>query len=77
MKERPKWCSHNNCIFKRAYQDCMCIGGLPKKVKHNKDYNTHRWCLKNVLPNREIFDLQINKTDIYWFTLLFKAIRED
>ena len=76
MQDKPKWCPHSRCILKRTFQDCMCIGRLPKKVKHKGDYNTHRWCLKNVLPKNEIFDLQINKTDIYWFGLLFEFIEE-
>ena len=76
MKNKPKWCPHSDCIFKRTYQNCLCIGKLPKKVLHGTDYNTHRWCIKNALPNDEIFDLQINRSDVYWFELLFKFVKE-
>jgi hypothetical protein len=54
----------------------MCIGKLSKPAKHNKDYNTHRLCLKGVLPNKEIFDLQINKSDAYWIRMLLNIFWE-
>ena len=76
MQLRTKWCPHVECIFIETFQDSMCIGRLPKKVEHDKDFNTHRWCLKGVLPMHEIFDLQINKTDAFWFNLLFKIVRD-
>jgi len=75
IHEKPLWCPHKKCKVLRAFQSAMCIGELPKWVKHGKGWNTHRLCLKGVLKNKKIFDLQINKTDIYWFRLLFDAAR--
>ena len=75
MKDRPKWCPHAECLFIETFQGSICIGKLPEKVEHDGDYNTHRWCLANALPDNEVFDLQINKTDIFWFRLLFDAIK--
>jgi len=76
INERPKWCSHKDCIVFRCFQDVMCSGKLPEPKEHDKDFNTHRFCLKNALPNNEIFDLQINKSDAYFFKLLFEVVNE-
>lgn len=54
----------------------MCIGKLPENVPHGGDFNTHRMCLKDVLPEDEIFDLQINSGDTGWFKWLFEVFNE-
>jgi hypothetical protein len=51
----------------------MCSGKLPEPVQHEKDFNDCRICLRHALPNGKIFDLQINKSDTYWFKLLFEV----
>ena len=73
---RPKWCLHKDCIYVRCFQKKMCSGILPNPEKHDDDYNTHRICLMGALSNNEAFDLQINKTDVYYFRLLFEVINE-
>lgn len=76
-QERPDWCPHLDCLFLRRAMDNICGGRLPQPESHNEDFNTHRFCLVDVLPEDEIFDLQINKTDIGWFEFIFQAIKND
>ncbi len=73
INERPSWCPHENCLIFRCFQDTMCSGRLPEPVPHGTDFNDSRICLRHALPNDEIFDLQINKSDTYWFKLLFEV----
>jgi hypothetical protein len=54
----------------------MCIGKLPQPELHIDDHNTHRLCLDTTETGHGIFDLQINKTDMYHFERLFKAAKE-
>jgi len=68
--ERPIWCPHQDCGFKRRAMDSLCGGKLPKPIEHDGDFNTHRLCIKT----NEVFDLQVNKTDLFWFKLIFKAL---
>lgn len=75
-QEKPSWCPYSLCIFLRRAMDSICIGKLLCPVPHGKDLNTHRICLMNVLPDNEIFDLQINKGDIYHFRRILNAIDE-
>lgn len=77
MNRRPEWCTHKDCIWVTCWQNCMCGGRLQKPESHEDDFNTHRFCLKNVLPNNEIFDLQVNKSDLCWFSLLFGKMQKD
>ena len=74
IKAKPLWCPHKFCKNILCFQNKMCIGKLYKKAKHCNDYNTHRFCLRGVLSNKEIFDLQINKTDSYYFKLLLDKV---
>ena len=76
MKKRPNWCPYKDCKNIICYQDLMCCGVLPKPESHDNDFNDKRFCLKDVLPNNEIFDLQINNTDAYWFIKLFEKAKE-
>ena len=66
-QERPDFCPHNDCLFKRRAMDDMCVGYLPKPEKHNGDINKYRWCLNGASDSEGVFDLQINDTDIWWF----------
>ena len=79
IDQRPSWCPHQDCIILRTHQNRMCAGRLPSPADHGryKGVNTHRICLRGVLPDGEIFDLQVNTGDLWWFEKLFKAIRED
>ena len=76
-QERPTWCPHADCAFKRRAMDNACVGDLPAPAEHDGDYNYHRLCINGALPNGEIFDLQINRTDISWFLWLMKGIAPD
>jgi len=69
-QERPSWCPHKDCLFKRRAVDSLCGGGLPEPAPHDGDENTHRLCI-NADP---IFDLQVNRADIGWFKWIFEAM---
>lgn len=73
-QERPKWCPHQDCLFQRRAMDSLCGGGLPEQVEHDGDFNTHRFCINGALPNDEVFDLQVNKSDLWWFRFIFEAL---
>lgn len=75
-QERPKWCQHTECLFKRRVMDAACVGHLPKPVQHGADFNTHRVCLNGAADNGGVFDLQINDTDIWWCGWLFESIKK-
>ena len=70
-QERPEWCPHSNCLFAFRVTDAMCGGKLPEPEPHDRDFNTHRFCLNGASDSGGVFDLQINKTDIWWFKKLF------
>lgn len=76
---RPEWCPHKDCGHLLCIQNVMCCGRLPKPADHPpyKAVNTHRFCLRNVLPAEEVFDLQVCKGDLWQFDRLFNAIRKD
>jgi len=69
-QERPSWCPHKDCLFKRRALDSLCGGELPEPTPHDGDMNTHRICI-NADP---IFDLQVNRADIGWFKWIFEAM---
>jgi len=70
-QERPEFCTHLDCQFIFRVTDSMCGGKLPKPEPHGADFNTHRFCLNGVDGAEEIFDLQVNKSDIWWFRKMF------
>jgi len=41
-QERPNWCPHTDCLFKRRVQDAMCGGHLPTPVEHDGGFNDYR-----------------------------------
>ena len=73
-QERPTWCKHNDCVFARRTMDSACAGNLPKPVPHAGDMNIYRICIREILPNNEICDIQMNKTDLGWLRWLFDAL---
>lgn len=75
-QERPSWCPHHNCIFKRRVMDGACGGQLPLPEPHGADFNTHRFCINKDLEAgiAEVFDLQVNETDLDWFRWIFDAL---
>ena len=72
--KRPLWCPWGDCEYMKDVQGKACVGKLPIPQPHDGDFNTHRFCLDTVETHGEIFDLQINHTDAYLFTLLLKDI---
>jgi len=73
-QERPWWCPHPDCQFKRRVQDHICGGNLPEPVPHEGDLNKYRICLNHVLAFPEVFDLQVNDSDLDWFRWIFNAL---
>jgi len=73
-QERPSWCPHKSCLFKRRAMDDACVGDLPEPEEHDGDFNNHRFCLNGVSDSGGVFDLQINNSDLWWFRWLFQAL---
>lgn len=77
-QERPAWCPHRDCVFRRRVTDAACGGELPKPEPHDGDLNTHRVCV-NAPQDPEakpgaIFDLQVNASDLDWLRWIFDAL---
>lgn len=75
-QERPAWCTHKDCRFKRRAQDALCCGHLPEPEPHDGGFNIYRICLNGADKDGGVFDLQINKTDIYYLRKMFIALIE-
>jgi len=73
-QEKPSWCQHPECIFLRQIQNLLCAGQLPKPMPHDDDFNTHRICFTEGGADDEVFDLQVNKSDLYHFRRVLNAI---
>jgi len=73
-QERPPWCPHEDCVFRRRVMDKICGGELPTPEPHDGDLNTHRWCLNGAADNGGVFDLRVNATDLEWFRWTFDAL---
>lgn len=74
LQERPAWCPHTDCIFRRRAQDAICGGELPVPADHDGTPNTHRVCLNGAAENGGVMDLQVNATDLDWFRWIFDAL---
>ena len=72
----PRWCPHKECIC-IAPGELMCCGRLPRPIKHDTDFNTHRFCLSGAADNGGVFDLQVNGSDAWRFGIMFHIIKED
>ncbi len=70
-QERPTWCLHKECLFKRRVMDAICGGELPEPSPHEGDINTHRICLNQ---GGRIDDYLVNSTDLEWFRWIFDAL---
>ena len=76
-QERPIWCPHKDCKFKRISQDKICGGELSEPQPHDPGgppANTHRFCLRDALPKEEIFDLQVHNQDLESMRWIFDAL---
>ena len=74
VQERPTWCPHTDCIFKRRAMDNICGGELPEKQPHDGGFNDYRFCLNGAAENGGVFDLMVNDTDLGWFRWIFDAL---
>lgn len=79
-QERPLWCPHQSCIFKRRAMDSMCGGVLPEPQPHAGDENTYRLCLRQDSTGSDhgqIDDYQMNKSDFWWLRLVMEGVERD
>ncbi len=70
-QERPKFCEHKDCEFKRRIVNKICGGKLPKVLLHDGDSNTHRFCINFA---KGALSLRVNKSDLDWFRWIFDAL---
>lgn len=54
--------------------DSACAGNLPEPVPHGGDVNTYRICIREILPDNEVCDIQANDGDLDWLRWLFDAL---
>jgi hypothetical protein len=55
----------------------ICCGRLPKPEPHDDDFNTHRLCLNRAGENDGVFDLQVNKSDLFWIAIATDTLAAD
>ncbi len=78
QNERPEWCPHADCVFIAVKAlHAMCGGRLVTPEPHDGVMNTHRFCIDTCETGHGVFDLQVNRGDIWWFQELLKLLRED
>jgi len=70
--KRPAWCPHTDCKYHLSTQDLLCVGHLPEQIEHDGDVNIYRMCINCC---GEVFDLQINDTDIYHLKRLLDSLK--
>jgi hypothetical protein len=73
-QERPAWCPHSTCAFRRRAQDAVCGGELPEPILHDGTPNTHRLCLNGADRDGGVLDLQVNRADLGYFRWIFDAL---
>jgi len=69
-QERPDWCHHGECIFKRSSEGLMCGGQLPKPTEHNGGINTYHFCLNSEYDSC----YEVNDTDLERFRWIFDSL---
>jgi hypothetical protein len=73
-QEKPAWCKHEDCVFQRRVLDNLCGGKLPTPERHETDFNFYRICIRTNVGEPNVFDLQVNNTDLDWFRWIFDAL---
>lgn len=80
-QERPSWCPHKDCLFRRRAMDAICGGELAVAQPHapgETPVNTHRFCMNldqsPAVKRADIIDLQVNAADLDWFRWIFDSI---
>ena len=72
-QERPNWCPHNDCLFKRRCQDAFCCGELPIPEPHQDDFNYYRICVSG-FGDGIGQDYLVNNTDINYLRWILDAL---
>lgn len=75
-QERPSWCPHPDCLFRRRAMDDICGGKLPAPEPHDGDHNTMRLCLNGADSTGAVFDLQVNDSDLHWLRWIFEGMQK-
>jgi hypothetical protein len=81
-QERPSWCPHPTCIFKRRAMDSMCGGEIGGEVRETDEFdqlhiNDLRLCLNETHqppPTAKIVDFKVNASDLDWFRFVMDAL---
>ena len=84
-QERPTWCPHQDCLFKRRVMDSICGGALPpgqanvkEKDAFGEDHiNDVRVCLNETHqppPNAKVVDFKMNPSDLDWIRFILDAL---
>lgn len=76
-QERPSWCPHTDCLFRFRVMDDMCGGRLPAPEPHDSDENTMRLCLNGADKDGGVFDLQVNRSDLWWLRKMFDEMEAE
>jgi len=71
-QERPPWCKHNDCFFKKRHQDSLCGGWLSPPQEHNGDFNHYRFCIR--FDDDQVIDIQVNDSDLQYFRSIFDVL---
>ncbi len=72
-QERPSWCPHISCQFKRRVQDAFCCGKLYEPQPHGADWNDARICF-NCHDDGSIQNYMVNKTDVGYLRWILDAL---
>lgn len=79
-QERPSWCPHTDCVFRRRVLDSACAGVLPEIADETDEAGRHindsRICLNEThsADDAKVFDLKVNETDLDWLRWLFDSL---
>ena len=71
---RPEWCPHLDCEHIISTQEMICKGKLLIPEPHDEDTNTHRLCIDTRETGHGIFDLKINKGDIWHLCRILQEV---
>ena len=73
-QERPAWCPHTDCQFKRRHVDAFCGGALSEPAEHAGDFNTHRFCMGPGEDDSRVESYMVNDTDLEGLRWIFDAL---
>lgn len=72
-QERPTWCPHISCWFRRRVQDAFCCGKLYEPVAHGADSNDYRICF-NCMDDGSLQDYMVNNSDLDYLRWILDAL---